>query len=478
MSSPKHNFLSTGGDDDEDAYWDGLIRIQREEYKPGGVAKRVHMSLAKTRLNTGGLGSGKTRTMVEHLNNMCLMYPGGHVILARKFLDDLKRTALVDYLEKAVTPETIDRFNSNEGVLYYRNGSRMYAMETKTPSNFKSMEIIAYGIEEADENEEGEGDMKLMTVLNGRLRQKIYVNGKQVPVPYAGFWTYNPVTENHWLARLEDHPSENTEVFRSTTYDNAHNLPATYITDLMKDLAPWEIRSLIFGERAMRPKGKPVIHGFGPENIVALLPFHHLPMGRGWDFGFNNPAAVLCQYDPEFDRALVFREICGQTEQLKFFAPRVKLVTQGIVGPLYPTRDFCDPHGEDQKDVGDSSVEHLRLHHGIHCLSKRTRIKTGLDEIQELTISRDGFKHRDWVQGDPIPVLPKLLVDPSCRTLISALSGGYHRDAEGIPVKDGVHDHIMDAKRYWLVHARGEGLARRMRSRKKSYIPRCALIGV
>lgn len=470
-SSPKQAFLAQ---DDEQEFFDGLIMIDRSAYSPSPVFQRLHKSLATKRLNVGGLGSGKTRAMCEHLYTMALTYPGSLVILARRDLGDLKNTTQREMLEFVVDPRTVDRFNVNENILYLKNRSQVLFMETKKPENFKSYQIIAYGLDESDENP----DPELMTVLDGRLRQRIYVNGNEVPVPYAGIWTYNPTDDEHWLAKLEDQKTDpNIEVFRSKTHDNEKNLPAGYIDRLMASLPPWEINSLIYGNRATRPKGKPVIHGFNVlEHVRPLLPYHHLPLGRGWDFGFNNPAAMLGQYDHEFHRVLVYREICGKEEQLKLFAPKVKQETQALVGPLFPVKDFCDPHGEDQKDVGESSVEHLRIHHGIHCLSKRTRIKTGLDEIQELVLSRDGMKGRDWVFGDSIQTAPQLLIDPSCRTLISALAGGYHRDADGVPVKDGVYDHIMDAFRYFVVFTMGAGLAQRMQSQKRRYVPRCAAI--
>jgi hypothetical protein len=472
QSSPKHAFLSQ---DEEQDYFDGLIRIERKQYVPSAVMHRLHKSLATKRLNVGALGSGKTRGMCEHLYTMALSYPGCQVILARRDLGDLKNTTQREMLEFVVDPEAVERFNVNENILYLKNRSQVLFMETKIPSNFKSYQIVAYGIDEADENP----DPELMTILDSRLRQRIFMDGREVSIPYAGIWTYNPTDSDHWLAKLEDDKTDsNVDVFRSKTHDNEQNLPAGYIDRLMSTLAPWEINSLIFGERASRPKGKPVIHGFTiATHVRPLKPYHHLPLGRGWDFGYNKPASLIAQFDPEYNRTLVLREVCGHEEQLKIFAPKVKSTTQGLVGPLFPVQDFGDPHGEDQKDVGEPSIEHLRLHHGIVVQSKRTRIKAGIDEVQEQVLSSDGFKDVDWIPGDPILTAPQILVDPSCKTLIAALSGGYHRDEEGKPVKDGIYDHVMDCLRYFTVFKMGQGLRHRLNKRSR-YIPRCAEIGV
>lgn len=476
--TPRKLFLASPLSEDDPESFDEAIRTLPSRYQPNPVGARLHSSLARKRLNFGGLGSGKTRAMCEHLNQMCLDYPGARVILARRDLGDLRKTTQAEYLERVVHPETIERFNINENTLYYKNSSKCFFMECKTPSNFKSHEIVAYGIDEADENPEGEGKDRLMSVLDGRLRQRIMIGGKEILVPYAGIWTYNPVTSDHWLAKLEDQPTPDMECFQSSTYDNQANLPPDYIPSLLSSLAPWEIRSLIYGERAARPKGNPVIHGFTVDrNVRELRVFHHLPLRRSWDFGFNHPCCSIAQYDPEFRRYLKLREVIGNKEQLKFFAPKVIAETRALVSPGFPVVDVCDPHGADQRDVGESSVEHLRIHHGVFCQFKRQRLTTGLDEIQELVLSEDAYRPVDWEQpaSEPLPRESRFLVDPSCGITLAAYLGGYYRDDAGDPVKDDLHDHPVDTDRYSIVHTMGLSLLHR--KKQKRYIPKCIITG-
>ena len=50
---------------------------------------------------------------------------------------------------------------------------------------------------------------------------------------------------------------------------------------------------------------------------------------------------------------------------------------------------------------------------------------------------------------------PTLFIHPRCARLIKAMRS-YHY-AEGgseLPVKDGVHDHLIDALRYWFINRR------------------------
>lgn len=454
-----------------------MIHVERSEYVPTSVGVRFHRSLARKRLSVGALGSGKTRMATEHLNQMCLMYPGGRVVIARKDLGDLRKTTQIEYLEKVVSPETIDRFNINENTLYYKNGSMVFFMETKTPSNFKSLEIIGYLVDEADENEEGVGKDRLLTVLDGRLRQKIKINGVKVDIPYAGILSYNPTTDDHWLAKLEDNPESDMEVFRSSTYDNEKNLPSDYIPSLLRGLAPWEIRSLVYGERASRPKGKPVIHGFTMEDHVRHLKiFPTLPIYRSWDFGFNHPCVSFFQYDPEFKRFMKLRELTGNREQLQLFAPKVLEVSKGLATGHH-FFDVCDPHGADQRDVGPSSVEYLRIHHGIHCNFKRQTIKSGLDEIQTMVLEKKPFRPVNWVPDMPILEESRFLIDASCKLTIAAYMGGYYRNDEGVPEKDDLHDHPVDTDRYGVAHTMGLGLVSRLKKFQKRYIPTNAFTG-
>jgi hypothetical protein len=57
----------------------------------------------------------------------------------------------------------------------------------------------------------------------------------------------------------------------------------------------------------------------------------------------------------------------------------------------------------------------------------------------------------------------RLVVHPRCKKLIKAMRG-YHYAAGGaeLPVKDGEHDHLIDALRYYFVNEdRGEGVGER-----------------
>lgn len=463
--SIKQRSIKTTLDEDQD-FFDSLIRIDRSEYKPGPVGVRVHMSLARTRILRGGLGSGKSRTGTEHVNNLALTYPGSTHLIGRKDLTSLKETTQKEFLEKVVDKATVDGFHVNDNKLFYKNGSQVLFRETKEPDKVKSLELTSYMLDEADENDSPE----IWEKLDERLRQKIWVDGKWITPPYCGLIVLNPTDERHWIYSLSIRRDIDVEDFQFSTYENIANLPPDYIPNLLKRMPSWEVRRLVHGHWGKTIRGLPVYHGFSRERNVRLLKVNDsLPLLRAWDFGYGHPAVTFAQIDPVFGRVFILREFLGTNMKLDGVVERVRAITKELVGAtLYPIFDYGDPHGADEKDVGHSSIEHLRLRHKIHVIHRRERIKTGMEEIQYKITSDQPI--RPPTKEDPNPPIESLfLVDASCKETISAYEGGYHRDEQGIPVKDGYFDHLPDTQRYLVVNTMNSAL--KSRYKKSRYKP-------
>jgi hypothetical protein len=96
-----------------------------------------------------------------------------------------------------------------------------------------------------------------------------------------------------------------------------------------------------------------------------------------------------------------------------------------------------------------SDVQLLRSR-GYAVKSRKSLIVDGLEKI------RAALK--------PAAGRPTLFVHPRCRHLIRAL-GSYHYAPGGseLPVKDGEHDHLIDALRYHFVNAQSLGEGKRWR---------------
>lgn len=462
--------------DDEQDYFDNLIRIDRDAYRPNPVGRKVHMSLCRTRVLRGGLGSGKSRTACEQINQLCLEWPGATCLIGRKDMTALKETTQKEFLEKVVDSSLIDQFNVNENKLFYKNGSTVLFRETKFPDKVKSMELTAYLLDEADENDTAE----IWEKIDERLRQKIKMGGEWLTPPYCGMIVLNPCNEEHWIHALAHRRDISLEDFKFSTYDNIDHLPPDYIPNLLKRLAPWDVDRLVHGNWGRVIKGLPVYHGFRRERHVRGLAMRpDLPLLVGWDFGFNHPAIVWCQQDPKSGRLFVLREYYGTQQMLQDTPEKPGVVscfqkiTKELVGPTpWPIFHFGDPHGNDKKDSGLSSIEYLRVHHSIHVASQRTIIKTGIDEIQHKLVTDALLSPRQPELGNA----PLLLIDPSCKKLILSIEGGYHRDpVTGDPVKDDEFDHLPDSLRYVVVNQMGAHIKHRFK--KTKYVPRSSITG-
>lgn len=475
-NSPKQAFLNRGGDQDED--FDSLLRVEKTQYVPGLVAQAVHADLHRTKILRGGLGGGKSRTAGEHIFALGSAYPGGRFLIGRRDLPTLKRTTQHEFLEKVVVPEAVHTFNVNDNILYLKNRSEFHFIQVKSPDDFKSFEGVAYLIDEADENPSQE----IYDKLNQRMRQRILIDGQWVQPPYCGLLVFNPTDDQHWLYHLAQQGEEaDVADFRFSTYDNAHNLPDDYIPNLLKTIPPWDVPRLVHGHWGRQIKGVPVIHGFTDQNNVKILRLNErLPLLRGWDFGFNRPSVVFMQIDPVTSRSMIHREFLGEKQLLgapcgskPSVVDEVKRITRDLCGDNYPVLDYCDPHGADKKDNAESSVETLRIRFGIHCNYRRTLIKAGVDEIQRKVISNAVVT--DWDPKTPHKEESLFLVDPRCPIVRAALLGGYHRDVDGLPAKDGFYDHLTDTIRYVEVHNMGLSLAHRYAHKK--YVPRNRVTG-
>lgn len=116
--------------------------------------------------------------------------------------------------------------------------------------------------------------------------------------------------------------------------------------------------------------------------------------------------------------------------------------------PWQPAAVYCDVAGKQrnaQTGIGDESV--LRKA-GFLVRSSWQRIETGIELIRQLV--------------EPAAAEPRLFVHPQCPRLIAAFEG-YRRAEDGHPLKDGVHDHLIDALRYAITGEFGGGSKVQMR---------------
>jgi hypothetical protein len=153
------------------------------------------------------------------------------------------------------------------------------------------------------------------------------------------------------------------------------------------------------------------------------------------DFGFSNP--FVCLWIRSFTDGVV-HVIDEYVQPQRMMHEHVEEIAARKHGT--PAKVACDPAGAGRNEhTGMSNVQVLRRA-GYAVRFKGSRILEGVELIR--TALR------------PAAGEPKLFIHPRCQRLIKAMRS--YRYAEGgseLPLKDGHHDHLIDALRYYYVNS-------------------------
>ena len=172
---------------------------------------------------------------------------------------------------------------------------------------------------------------------------------------------------------------------------------------------------------------------------------HYLPVHVGIDFGFRQPAALFAQtkYIDNILHIYIIDELVHLTninDEDFFNLIREKRYRYGYT--------FGDPAGyQVQSSVGMGSAHLYRKMTGMSVRTMRDKtsrsIASGINHVRSFILSADGSR--------------RLHISNKCVGLIEDLESYRYPDDEGkslkeLPLKDGYHDHSMDALRYLIVN--------------------------
>ena len=203
------------------------------------------------------------------------------------------------------------------------------------------------------------------------------------------------------------------------------------------------------------------VRGAGRADGVDAPPASCLsPLYLAIDFGFANPFVCLW-----------IRAAGGADDGIvhvidEYVQPQRTLIEHlsHIQSKRYGTVKWvaCDPAGAARSEqTGESSVAVLRRA-GFRVRHRRSRVVDGLEEIR--TALRPAAESPAGAPAGgrtglvPPPPRPRLFIHPRCRRLIRALQAYRYATDDGraseLPLKDGEHDHLVDALRYFFINRR------------------------
>ncbi len=185
-----------------------------------------------------------------------------------------------------------------------------------------------------------------------------------------------------------------------------------------------------------------VFPAFARERHVASVAYRRdRPTFRAIDFGFVHPFVCLWLQTDAEGNVFVVGEYVRERATVQAHVDRLRELDPGPVKMTY-----CDPAGGQASQLTGSSYRAELGAAGIPTRARASSIVEGLELV------------RRFLEGDG-RVRPTLRIDRSCVRLIAALeayrypgAGAAHPE---LPVKDGVHDHPIDALRYFFIHHAG-----------------------
>lgn len=217
-----------------------------EEYKPTPRQLKAHTAPQRYKLYGGAMGGGKSVWLCAEVIRLSLMYPGNVILLARFTQKDLKKTTLPILLQ-LLPRQLVKNYNKTDGLIDLVNGSQIILGDLENPEKHKSLNLGAFGLDEATECPE---DVFLM--LKTRLRRNI------PNIRYFGLLATNP--EPGWVKdKFLTTPMPDSLYIPALPTDNPH-LPENYVEDLKRDLpAVWQSKYIygswdVFDSQIIKPE--------------------------------------------------------------------------------------------------------------------------------------------------------------------------------------------------------------------------------
>lgn len=271
------------------------------------------------------------------------------------------------------------------------------------------------------------------------------------------FWgASNPPDLDSWWEQYLSNPPNNAAVFfqpsgLSVEADWTQYLKDDYYDNLAEGKSEDWIDVYIHAKFGKSLSGQPVFRAFDADVHVADNPLNHIkssthPLIIGHDFGLT-PACTISQTDP-FGRFLTYAELTSDgMGELRFVREKLKPLLANRF-PGMPVLVVGDPAGQQRAQTDERSVFDILRQEGFRVIAAKT------NSISARINAVDGWLTR-MADGKPA-----MLIDPSCRTLINGLRGGYrykirnNGEVDDKPEKN-FYSHLLDSFQYACLHADG-----------------------
>ena len=437
-----------------------VIELDASDRVPTPSQQRFLDARSRIAAFLGGYGSGKTSTGAEKALDLIAANPRCSGMIVAPTLGQLDKGALRAFFDVedpdagACPKEWIAEVNVGKRYFLHPNGARTYWGTADSPKSLEGQNLAWFWLDEP-----GDCRLRAYQVLVGRLRDRRarWLQGVVTGTPRPG-----------WMWEEFNAGKTDRTVIHASTRENAHNLAPGYVEDLERTYSAREARVLIDGEFGLLVGA--VYEEFDKKHHLIDWKYDiRYRTIEVWDFGSRRPAVIWIQQLPPGTR-IPGRGVAPSGGAYVAFDEMVpdgttteRLAVEAKQRGYRVDRIYCDPAGDGtQSAVGLTDVAVLRE---IRCSGgqpvvrwttepRLRHIPYGVTVVRGLLRNTRG-ETRLWVAKS----LDKA---KAARGVVKDLEGyAYPEVKDGRPVgdeplKDGLHDHTMDALRYFAI---GEAVA-------------------
>jgi hypothetical protein len=414
----------------------------QRRYDPSPKQVIFHRSPHREKLYGGAVGGGKTRALCEEANNLSLEFPGNRGYMCRRDGTDFKKTVLDPVLlREVIDPRLIRDHNKSEQKIVYVNGSEIYYGGAEKAEDAWTLGWFA--VDQAEQLDKTTYDnllarLRLLVKGHDNMYRCAILNANPAPG-----WVKDRFIPPGGTVDVYDHRPESNRIYIPARPSENPGVPSDYESQLRADHDEMWVRRYVEGDWASFAGRVYQLRG------EQILPRDELYRKgeRVWisvDFGYRRAAVLWLQVRGE--TVYIIDELNTQNQTTPELAGRVRQLTHEKGYRV--VSGTCDPAGASKNmQTGIPDISVFRTEAGVpltFTTQKHLRdISSGVRRLQSRIRTADGRT--------------RLYVARECQHLLNCIENYCYpseKDNQALkeePIKDGVHDHALDALRYFEV---------------------------
>jgi len=399
------------------------------DYAPHHYQELFHLDTSRFRLIVGGRRVGKTHACISEVIKHCLEQENRLVFWVAPSYKEAREIGFETFMlfQEALKP-AIESIHHTQCKITFINGSCIYFKGSDNPDSLRGRGLTLVIFDECAFGRDIWGKV-LRPSLSDRKGRAVLLS---TPNGYNWFHKLYQDSDSwskyKWISELNplmDEVEINAAKEQSSEIEYKQEYLAEFITSAGQ-----------------------VYSDFNEHNIIEDFTYSDkYSIYIGMDFGYANPSA-LCFFAVNIsgNQVICFDEVYIARKQLDYIIQKM-YATLGKHG--IKRKDlkaiYCDPAGNaDELVSGISPVDVLRMDpHNLTVINKGSKINPGLALVRSWIKNANGKR--------------RFLVTKNCTETIRSFYGyTYTTNKDDTPkdepLKDGIHDHAVDAVRYFFVN--------------------------